>query len=241
MRAGADQEGGGSSPPLPPQSSRALAVSAGAPAQALPNQVTGLTAVQHDGYATLAWGPVAGATDYQIERTPVDAADVPTGAAVDHRPLAAAAHDHAGRAEIRRRRLRARRPLPVAGAREIRNDDAQPYSEPVFGTTLPQWGTGPARCGRNGRRAATRRIRATSTSTRTKPRSSRRAHASAWSSSAARTRSRAVRPRRGTDRSTCSSSATRHRRRRRRRSRIARRSPTTATSTATSRRDASRA
>lgn len=46
-----------------------------------PNQVTGLTAVQEDGFATLSWNTVAGATDYQVERTPVDAANVPTGAA----------------------------------------------------------------------------------------------------------------------------------------------------------------
>src|SRR6266511_348220 len=57
-------------------------VFAGNALAAEPNQVTGLTAVQHDGYATLAWDPVAGATDYQIERTPVDDANVPTDVAV---------------------------------------------------------------------------------------------------------------------------------------------------------------
>src|SRR4051812_11334759 len=46
-----------------------------------PDQVTGLTASQDVGFTTLKWNPVAGATDYQIERTPVDAADQPTGAA----------------------------------------------------------------------------------------------------------------------------------------------------------------
>ena len=44
-------------------------------------QVTGLTADQGDGFATLSWTPVPGATDYQIERTPVDAANEPTGPA----------------------------------------------------------------------------------------------------------------------------------------------------------------
>ena len=44
-------------------------------------QVTGLTATQEVGFTTLKWNPVAGATDYQIERTPVDANDQPTGAA----------------------------------------------------------------------------------------------------------------------------------------------------------------
>ena len=38
-----------------------------------PDQVTGLTAAQDIGFTTLKWNPVAGATDYQIERTPVDA------------------------------------------------------------------------------------------------------------------------------------------------------------------------
>jgi hypothetical protein len=36
-------------------------------------QVTGLEVRQDDGFATLSWDPVAGATDYQIERTPAGA------------------------------------------------------------------------------------------------------------------------------------------------------------------------
>src|SRR5690348_14943107 len=44
-------------------------------------EVTGLTATQDVGFTTLKWNPVPGATDYQIERTPVDANDQPTGAA----------------------------------------------------------------------------------------------------------------------------------------------------------------
>jgi hypothetical protein len=51
-------------------------------ASALAQQVTGLQAAQQDGFTTLTWNTVAGATDYQIERTPVDAANIPTGAAV---------------------------------------------------------------------------------------------------------------------------------------------------------------
>ncbi len=117
-------------------------VFAGNALAAEPNQVTGLTAVQHDGYATLAWDPVAGATDYQIERTPVDAANVPTDAAVvtgvwqpqrtitpDVPRFADAGFALGGRYEWR---VRARF-----------GTTPQPYSEPVFGTTLPQWGTGP--------------------------------------------------------------------------------------------------
>jgi hypothetical protein len=46
------------------------------------SQVTNVTVEQQDGFATLAWSPVAGATDYQIERTPVDSQDAPTGASV---------------------------------------------------------------------------------------------------------------------------------------------------------------
>ena len=58
-------------------------VVAPAPARAqAPGEVTNLAVVQHDGFVTLTWSPVAGATDYQIERTPVDAQDVPSGAAV---------------------------------------------------------------------------------------------------------------------------------------------------------------
>src|SRR4051812_31619369 len=51
------------------------------PAAASAQQVTGLTATQDTGFTTLKWTPVAGATDYQIERTPIDATDQPTGAA----------------------------------------------------------------------------------------------------------------------------------------------------------------
>ena len=108
-----------------------------------PNQVVGLTVAQNEGFATLAWEPVATATDYQIERTPVDAANVPTGAAVvvgvwqPQRTVTPAAPRFAdagfalgGRYQWR---VRAR----------FGTTSPQPYSEPVFGTTRPQWGTGP--------------------------------------------------------------------------------------------------
>jgi hypothetical protein len=107
-----------------------------------PNQVTGLTAVQGEGFATLSWQPVEGASDYQIERTPVDAADQPTGASVivglwqrtrTVRPDAPTfAESGFVLGERFRWRVRAR-----FGTTE------QTYSEPVFGTTQPQWGTGP--------------------------------------------------------------------------------------------------
>ena len=61
---------------------------------------------QEDGFATLSWAPVAGATDYQIERTPVGAdADVATGPGGDRRRLAAEPDRHAGRADLRGRGL----------------------------------------------------------------------------------------------------------------------------------------
>ena len=43
------------------------------PAAAHAQQVTGLEVRQDDGFATLSWDPVPGATDYQIERTPAGA------------------------------------------------------------------------------------------------------------------------------------------------------------------------
>jgi len=105
-----------------------------------PNQVTGLTAAQDDGFATLRWTPVDGATDYQIERTPVDDANVPTGSSVivgvwrpsrqiqSYPPaFADAGFNPGGRFQWR---VRAR----IGTA-------AQPYSEPVFGTTIPEWGS----------------------------------------------------------------------------------------------------
>src|SRR3954454_24577836 len=51
------------------------------PAAAQAQQVTGLEVRQADGFATLSWNPVQGATDYQIERTPAGA-PVGTGVVV---------------------------------------------------------------------------------------------------------------------------------------------------------------
>jgi Zinc carboxypeptidase len=106
------------------------------------NQVTGLAAVQGEGFTTLSWAPVEGATDYQIERTPVDAANVPTGAAAivgiwqptrTVRPDAPTFAD-SGFVLGERFRWRVRARIDAA---------PQPFSEPVFGTTQPQWGVGP--------------------------------------------------------------------------------------------------
>ena len=114
-----------------------------------PGQVQGLTAEQRDGFTTLAWQPVEGATDYQIERTPVDDANAPTGAAVISglwRPLRTVRPESPRFADAG---------YPVGGRFQWRvrarfETTPQPFSAPVFGTTLPQWGTGPGASLRTG-------------------------------------------------------------------------------------------
>ncbi len=113
----------------------------GALAQA-PNQVTGLAAVQEEGFVTLSWDPVEGATDYQVERTPVDGADQPTGPATIvglWQPTRTVRPDAPTFAEsgfvLGERfcwRVRARFGI-----------EPQTFSAPACGTTLPQWGVGP--------------------------------------------------------------------------------------------------
>ncbi len=104
-------------------------------------QVTGVEVRQGDGFATVSWQPVAGATDateYDIERTPVDTANAPTGPAavvgvyranrtVDQNdPTFADAGFNPG--ERFQWRVRVRGTTPGE------------YSDPVFGTTRPEWG-----------------------------------------------------------------------------------------------------
>src|ERR671918_682745 len=76
-------------------------------------QVTALTVEQQLGYATLSWDPVEGATEFQIERTPVDADNNPIGEPV------------------------------ITGIwrpnRQV-NHGAPAFSDPVYDTTLPQCG-----------------------------------------------------------------------------------------------------
>jgi Zinc carboxypeptidase len=104
------------------------------------NQVTGVAVEQADGFATLSWDAVAGATDYQIERTPVGADNLPTGPAVivgvwrpnrtvtpDSPTFADAGFNPGERFQWR---VRAR-----TGATE------HPFSAPVSDTTLPPWGS----------------------------------------------------------------------------------------------------
>jgi hypothetical protein len=119
----------------------ALVLPGGALAQEQ-NQVTGLAAVQEDGFATLSWNPVEGATDYQIERTPVDAADQPTGPPLivglwqPTRTVTPEAPTFAESGFVLGERLCWR-------VRARFGTTAQPFSEPVCGTTRPQWGSGP--------------------------------------------------------------------------------------------------
>jgi hypothetical protein len=114
-----------------------------------PNQVTGLSAAQADGYARLAWTPVPGATDYQIERTPVDASNAPTGPETvvgvwqPQRTVTPDAPTFADSGFALGDRFRWRVRARIATA-------PQPYSDPVFGATLPQWGTGPGASLRTG-------------------------------------------------------------------------------------------
>ncbi|MGH2775603.1 MAG: M14 family metallopeptidase [Actinomycetota bacterium] len=103
------------------------------------NEVTGLAVEQQDGFSTLSWDPADGATDYQIERTPVDENDQPTGPSTitgvwrpdrqvnQESPTFADSGFNPG--DRFQWRVRARF-----------GTDPQPFSAPVFGTTLPPWG-----------------------------------------------------------------------------------------------------
>jgi zinc carboxypeptidase len=114
------------------------------PAAAHAQQVTGLEVRQDDGFATLSWDPVPGATDYQIERT-LAGAPLGTGVVVgvwrpnrqinQNEPAFADAGFNPG--DSFQWRVRAR--FGTA---------PQPYSEPVTGTTRPEFGD-PATPGEN--------------------------------------------------------------------------------------------
>jgi Zinc carboxypeptidase len=114
------------------------------PAAAHAQQVTGLEVRQDDGFATLSWDPVAGATDYQIERT-LAGTPLGTGVVVGvWRPNRQINQDEPAFADAGfipgdsfQWRVRAR--LGTA---------PQPYSEPVTGTTRTKFGD-PATPGEN--------------------------------------------------------------------------------------------
>ncbi len=112
-----------------------------------PNQVQGLTVAQADGYATLAWTPVDGATDYQIERTPVADDDTATGNPVivgvwrPNRQINNSEPTFADAGFVPGNRFQWR-------VRARFGTTAQPYSAPVTGTTNAHWGD-PANPGQN--------------------------------------------------------------------------------------------
>ena len=106
------------------------------PAAAHAQQVTGLEVRQGDGFATLSWDPVEGATEYEIERT---LAGTPLGTGVvvgvwrpnrqinQDSPAFADAGFNPGDSFLWRVRARF-------------GTEPQPYSEPVSGTTRPEFG-----------------------------------------------------------------------------------------------------
>jgi hypothetical protein len=105
-----------------------------------PSQVSGLTVIQHDGFSRLAWNPVTGATDYEIERTPLmPGTEDPSGPAVitglwrpnrtvtpDMPTFADSGYEPGLRFQWR---VRARF-----------GTTPQPFSAAVFGDTLPSFG-----------------------------------------------------------------------------------------------------
>ncbi len=106
------------------------------PATAHAQQVTGLEVRQDDGFATLRWDPVAGATDYQIERSGVVVGVWRPNRQINQdEPAFADAGFNPG--DSFEWRVRARI-----------GTTAQPYSEPVSGTTQPEFGD-PATPGAN--------------------------------------------------------------------------------------------
>lgn len=99
------------------------------------SQVTALTVEQQPGFATLSWSPVEGATEYQIERTPVDEVDTPIGEPVI--------------TGIWRPNRQVNQDSPAFADANFNPGDrfgwrvgvpGEPFSDPVYGTTLPQWG-----------------------------------------------------------------------------------------------------
>src|SRR5687768_10677962 len=118
-----------------------------------PEQVTGLTATQEYGFTTLKWNPVAGATDYQIERQSVDANDAPTGTAQivgvwqPQRTITPSSPTFAesGYTLGNRYQWRVRARFGTGSSAVLK-----PYSERVVGTTMGHWGEGPGASLRSG-------------------------------------------------------------------------------------------
>jgi hypothetical protein len=116
-------------------------------------QVTGLTVEQGHGFATLRWNPVEGATQYEIERTPVGEDGAPAGIGVIvgvwtpnrqvSRDLAAFADAGFNPGDRFQWRVRARQNLlglVDVPSLPVELPTGAPWSDPVTGTTLPPWG-----------------------------------------------------------------------------------------------------
>src|SRR5690606_18714573 len=99
-----------------------------------PVEVAGLEVEQQYGFATLRWEPVAGVTEYQIERTPVDESNEPVGEPVI--------------TGIWRPNRQVDQSVPAFADANFDPGDRfrwrvgieGDFSEPVYDTTLPQWG-----------------------------------------------------------------------------------------------------
>ena len=103
------------------------------PAAAHAQQVTGLEVRQDDGFATLSWNPVPGATDYQIERGPVGGPGVIVGVWQPKRQVNQGSPAFADAGFIPGSAFQWR-------VRARFGTTPQPYSEPVSGTTNPEFG-----------------------------------------------------------------------------------------------------
>ncbi|WP_454084165.1 M14 family zinc carboxypeptidase [Georgenia sp. Marseille-Q6866] len=96
--------------------------------------VNGLEVEQEMGFATLTWEPVPGITEYQIERTPVDESNEPVGEPVI--------------TGIWRPNRQVDQSVPAFADANFDPGDRfrwrvgieGDFSEPVYDTTLPQWG-----------------------------------------------------------------------------------------------------
>ncbi|HLT82872.1 MAG TPA: M14 family zinc carboxypeptidase [Phototrophicaceae bacterium] len=100
-----------------------------------PVEVAGLEVEQQYGFATLRWEPVAGVTEYQIERTEVDENDEPVGEPVI--------------TGIWRPNRQVDQEVPAFADANFDPGDrfrwrvgieGEGFSAPVYDTTLPQWG-----------------------------------------------------------------------------------------------------
>lgn len=109
-------------------------------------RVTGLAVTPRDGYATLTWQPVSGATEYQIERTPIGAGGAPAGEGVisglwrPNRQVRQQAPSFADAGFVPGQWFRWR-------VRAVMGDTPQEWSEPTAAQTLAPFGPAGFRTG----------------------------------------------------------------------------------------------